>query len=515
MDRIMKLNRFYWLIVIGQLSGWLIQSLAWSATGIGYSDPFTIDRRVKPVIDSLQPTAGSTKGGITVTVKGDKFYSGLTSVKLDNQTVPAVSIQSESELSFELPAGNAGLVDLEILNPNGVSSQLSQAFKYEAPLVETVRVTLAQDSLVANGQATTQVTVKLLDQHGSVVVDETVNLLADRGQVSQQAKNNQDGTYTATYTVSQTIGTATITAVTSTGGKVGTASLELEPRQVSAAKSVVGQTSKWALIGPTGAKLQVKVLDQQGLPLSGLLQAAVHQVFQHFLAPALQHGGINTQSMGIQRIEVGGPRLDFRSYPTVEGRIAGPHEFFEASILDNPGRYLEPACKGIHAPHMGVEEILREVRFPAPLGIKVQPPRGETLPPIHLEDPQHDVGAEIDIGWELIRVPPDQLVPTVGIDRSECPRGGRHIQLMLHRVPRQLRMVGFNIELQVIQQVILPQEIEAGCSVRIVLVSGRLSGLGLDVEGALEPDGLLVFNCHVEEPCKVVPFTLHVGIQQC
>ena len=60
MDRIMKLNRFYWLIVIGQLSGWLIQSLAWSATGIGYSDPFTIDRRVKPVITSLEPTAGST-----------------------------------------------------------------------------------------------------------------------------------------------------------------------------------------------------------------------------------------------------------------------------------------------------------------------------------------------------------------------------------------------------------------------------------------------------------------------
>ena len=95
-----------------------------------------------------------------MTVKGDKFYSGLTSVKLDNQTVPAVSIQSEAELSFKLPAGNAGLVDLEILNHIGVSSQLSQAFKYDAPLVETVRVTLARDSLVANGQATTPVLLK-------------------------------------------------------------------------------------------------------------------------------------------------------------------------------------------------------------------------------------------------------------------------------------------------------------------------------------------------------------------
>ena len=40
---------------------------AWTKIGIGYSDLFTIDRRVKPVITSLEPSVGSTKGGTIVT----------------------------------------------------------------------------------------------------------------------------------------------------------------------------------------------------------------------------------------------------------------------------------------------------------------------------------------------------------------------------------------------------------------------------------------------------------------
>ena len=102
---------------------------AWTKIGIGYSDLFTIDRRVKPVITSLEPSVGSTKGGTIVTVEGDKFYAGQTTVKLNEQSITSVTISSATQLSFKTPASNAGLVDFEVFNPKGVSAKLSQAFK--------------------------------------------------------------------------------------------------------------------------------------------------------------------------------------------------------------------------------------------------------------------------------------------------------------------------------------------------------------------------------------------------
>ena len=245
------------------------------AVGIGYSEPFTIDRRVKPVITSIDPVAGTTKGGTTVTVKGDKFYTGLTTVELDGQTVASVNIKSESEFSFKTTQANAGLVDLEVFNPNGVSTQLSQAFKYQAPRVETVTVTPASPSLVANGVATMSVVIRLLDQNGEVIEDETINLVVDRGKINSQATNNKDGTYTATYTASQTEGTATITAVTSTHGQTGSAELKLTTRKVSVDKSSLSLVSKWAMMGPPGTQLTVKVVDQQGLSMAGQIVTAI------------------------------------------------------------------------------------------------------------------------------------------------------------------------------------------------------------------------------------------------
>ena len=110
----MKSRQYYWTVSI-----WILTLLAavppvWSASYTGYSGVVTIDRRVKPVVTSLEPSAGTTKGGTSVTVKGDKFYAGLTTVKLAGQAISPVSVKSETELSFKTPAGSAGLVDLEV-----------------------------------------------------------------------------------------------------------------------------------------------------------------------------------------------------------------------------------------------------------------------------------------------------------------------------------------------------------------------------------------------------------------
>ena len=66
-----------------------------------------------------------------------------------------------------------------------------------------------------------------------------VNLVADKGQLAEQATNNKDGTYSATYTAASSPGEVTIQAITSTSGKLGTVDLTLTPRQLSADKSKV------------------------------------------------------------------------------------------------------------------------------------------------------------------------------------------------------------------------------------------------------------------------------------
>ena len=244
----------------------------WAAIGIGYSDPFTIDRRVEPIVSNLEPIFGAPRGGDTVTVKGDKFYSGLTTVKLGGISINPI-IKSETELHFETPGGDIGLVDLEIFNPKGISTKLSKAFKYQAPVVEKVEVKADVDTLVANGVSNTQITFRLLDQFGDLVTNETISLLANRGAISAQS-NNKDGTYVATYTSGQTPGKATVTVVTTTNGKLGEIELTLVPRQVSAEKSTVTLTKNWAIIGQEGPTLAVKLVDKQGLVMEGLVVEA-------------------------------------------------------------------------------------------------------------------------------------------------------------------------------------------------------------------------------------------------
>ena len=64
------------------------------------------------------------------------------------------------------------------------------------------------------------------------------------------------------------------------------------------------------------------------------------------------------------------------------------------------------------------------------------------------------------------------------------------------------------------KQPVGPEEVEAGGGVGVVLVLGRLLGLGLDVERLVEADLLLVVDRHVEEPAEVVDLALDVGVPE-
>ena len=121
---------------------------------------------------------------------------------------------------------------------------------------------------------------------------------------------------------------------------------------------------------------------------------------------------------------------------------------------------------------------------------------------------------EVDVRRELVGVPAEQLVAGVGVDRAQRACRAGDFQFVLHRVAGERGVVGLEVQLEVRQQVVFAQEVEAGRGVGVVLVLGRLLRLRLDVELALEADLLLVLDGHVQELREVIELALHVGVQQ-
>ena len=79
---------------------------------------------------------------------------------------------------------------------------------------------------------------------------------------------------------------------------------------------------------------------------------------------------------------------------------------------------------------------------------------------------------------------------------------------MLHRVAGQYRMVCLYVQLEVIEQVVLSEEVEASGGVRVVLMLGRFLWLGFDVELTLESYFLLKVYREVKQAGQVVEFPL-------
>ena len=85
---------------------------------------------------------------------------------------------------------------------------------------------------------------------------------------------------------------------------------------------------------------------------------------------------------------------------------------------------------------------------------------------------------------------------------------------MLHRVTGERGVVGFEVQLEVLQQAVFTEEVEAGSRIGVVLVGRGFARLRLDQELALEADLLCVVDSEMEERGEVVEFALHVGVNQ-
>ena len=115
---------------------------------------------------------------------------------------------------------------------------------------------------------------------------------------------------------------------------------------------------------------------------------------------------------------------------------------------------------------------------------------------------------------KLVGVPAQQQVAGVGVDRAQKALAAGIFQLVLHGVAGQRGVIGFQVQLDVLGQAVGPQEVDAGGRVEIVLMLGRLLGLGLEIELALEADLLGIVDGHVHERGQVIQLALHVGVEQ-
>ena len=82
-----------------------------------------------PFVSAVSPSGGDTAGGTPVTITGTNFVDGAT-VDFGSTAAANVTFVSDSELTAETPAGTAGAVSVKVINPDGKSGTLANAFTY-------------------------------------------------------------------------------------------------------------------------------------------------------------------------------------------------------------------------------------------------------------------------------------------------------------------------------------------------------------------------------------------------
>src|SRR5437868_4264195 len=87
---------------------------------------------------------------------------------------------------------------------------------------------------------------------------------------------------------------------------------------------------------------------------------------------------------------------------------------------------------------------------------------------------------------ELVGIPAEQIVAAVDVDGAkDAERLGKR-DLVMERVAGKDGVVLLDVELDVFQEVVALEEAVARGDVEIVLMLGRLFGLGLDQDRSLE-----------------------------
>jgi len=84
-----------------------------------------------PVVESVTPVSDRIAGGTTITIRGQRFRTGAT-VLFGAVPGTNVAVTEYSELTVDAPPNLEGVVSVTVVNPNGESGTVEQAFTYIA-----------------------------------------------------------------------------------------------------------------------------------------------------------------------------------------------------------------------------------------------------------------------------------------------------------------------------------------------------------------------------------------------
>ena len=84
---------------------------------------------------------------------------------------------------------------------------------------------------------------------------------------------------------------------------------------------------------------------------------------------------------------------------------------------------------------------------------------------------------------------------------------------MEHFVTSQCGVIRLQIQLEVVHQVIGPQEVQARRCVRVILVLGRLLRFRLNIKLACKANRFLVIHCHMQKPGQVIQLAFHIRVE--
>ena len=191
--------------------------------------------------------------------------------------------------------------------------------------------------------------------------------------------------------------------------------------------------------------------------------------------------------------------------------VAVRDEGVELAVLDDLLGDQQAAGAGVHRADMGDQQIVGIERLAADLGVEVEAALAEAA---GLEDV---VGGERHlrhVHGELVGVPAELVVAAVDVDGAEDAERAGERQLVLEGVAGEDGVVLLDVDLDLFLEAELLQHAPDRADVEIVLVLGRLLRLGLDEDGALEADLVLVLDDHGQEAAELVELLLDVGVEQ-
>ena len=203
--------------------------------------------------------------------------------------------------------------------------------------------------------------------------------------------------------------------------------------------------------------------------------------------------------------------FDFLADARVPRAVPLLHKLSQPTVFANRRCDFQPARERVHAADVRIEQIYRLEAFAPHLGVEIRPARREAA---HFQNGQHDVRGEINVGRELVGVPAEEQVAGIGVDRAERVGRGGDLQFVLHGVAGERGVVRFKVELEMADQVVFTQEVQAGRGVRIVLMLGWFFRFRFDIELPVESDFLFVLHCHVQERREMVHLPFEIGVQQ-